>query len=295
MKIFVTGASGFIGSHLVPELIGAGHQVTGLARSDASAEALKKAGAEVHSGTIEDLDSLRSGVADAEAVIHLGFIHDFSRFLEVCELDRLAIEAMGTALGTRGPLIITSGVGMGIAAPGELANEDHLDPAHLNPRTASEVMGVALGEKGVDVRIVRLPQVHDPVKQGLVTYLVSLAREKGISAYVGDGQNRWSAGHVLDTAHLYRLVLEIGTARTRYNSVGEEGVPVKEIAEALGRGLKIPVVSLSPEEASEHFGWMGMFAGYDMPASSALTQERLGWKPTGPGLIADLDQMDYHL
>ncbi len=294
MRVFLTGATGFIGSAIIPELIKAGHQVLGLTRSDAGAQALIAAGAEAHRGSLEDLESLRSGAAKADGVIHTAFNHDFSRFLENCEMDRRAIEALGEVLvGSQRPLLITSGTGMGNAAPGQPATEDYVNFHHPNPRVASELAGASVSEKGVNVSVVRLPQVHDTVKQGLVTYAIAVAREKGIAAYVGDGSNRWPAAHVLDVARLYRLALEKGEAGARYHAVGEEGVPAREIAEAVGRGLKVPVVSLSPEEAAGHFGWLAPFAGWDMPASSALTQERLGWHPTGPGLIADLERMHY--
>ena len=295
MRVFVTGATGFIGTAVVQELIGAGHKVLGLARSDAAAASLAAVGAEVHRGSVEDLDSLRSGAASSDGVIHTAFIHDFSRFQEVCEADRRAIETLGDALaGSDRPLVVTSGTGMGNAGPGQPATEDHFDPNHPNPRAASEFAAEAVAARGVRVSVVRLPQVHDTVKQGLVTYSIAVAREKGISAYIGEGLNRWPAVHVLDAAPLYRLALEKGTARARYHVVAEEGVPARAIAEAIGRGLKIPVVAMSPEEAAGHFGWLGFFAGMDMPASSALTQQRLGWHPTQkPGLIADLDQMQY--
>jgi nucleoside-diphosphate-sugar epimerase len=299
MRVFLTGATGFIGSAIVPELINAGHQVLGLTRSDAGARSLIAAGAEVHRGNLEDPASLRSGAAQTDGVIHCAFDHsafgtDFSKFLEVCEKDRRAIEALGDALrGSDRPLVITSGTGMGNAAPGQPATEDHFDPDHPNPRRLSEVAAAAVAERGVNVSVVRLPQVHDTVKQGLITYAVALAREKGVSAYLGDGLNRWPAAHVLDVARLYRLALEKHEAGSRYNAVAEEGVPVRDIAEVIGRGLKVPVVSLSPEEAPAHFGWLAMFAGFDMPASSAQTQQRLGWRPAGPRLIADLEQMKY--
>jgi len=288
MRIFVTGATGFIGSAIVQELISAGHQVLGLARSDAGAAALTTAGAVVHRGDLEDLESLRSGAAAADGVIHTGFIHDFSRFKEICEIDRRAIEALGAALiGSERPLIITSGTGIAYT-PGRLTTEDDAPNSPI-PRVASEEAAASVEAQGVRVVVIRLPQVHDPVKQGLVTYLIAVAREKGVSAYVGDGLNRWPAVHRLDTAHLYRLAFEKGSAGARYNAVAEEGVPLREIAEAIGRGLKVPVVAKSPEETGAHFGWLGMFVGADMPASSALTQERLGWRPTGVGLISDLD------
>ncbi len=294
MRVFLTGATGFIGSAIVPELLTAGHQVLGLTRSDAGVRALTAAGAEVHRGDLEDLSSLRSGAAKADAVIHTAFIHDFSRFKEVCETDRRAIEALGSVLaGSARPLIVTSGTAMGSAAPGQPASEDHFDSQHPNPRAASELEAASVSARGVDVRVVRLPQVHDPVKQGLITYLVAVAREKGISAFVQDGQNRWPAVHRLAAAELYRLALEKGSAGARYHAVAEQGVPLREIAEALGRGLKVRVVSMSAEEAGAHFGWLAMFAGSDMPASSALTQQRLGWRPTGPGLISDLGRMKY--
>jgi nucleoside-diphosphate-sugar epimerase len=294
MRIFLTGATGFIGSAIVPELIEAGHQVLGLTRSDAGAESLIAAGAQVHRGDLEDLESLRSGVAQSDGIIHTAFNHDFSNFVANCEQDRKVIEAMGDVLaGSDRPLLITSGTGMGNAVPGQPATEDHFDLNHPNPRKASEVAGASVAERGVNVSVVRLPQVHDTVKQGLVTYAVQLAREKGVSAYLGEGINRWPAAHVLDVARLYRLALEKHEAGSRYNAVAEEGVSMREIAEVIGKGLKVPVVSVFPEEAQAHFGWLAMFAGFDMPASSAQTRQRLGWQPTGPGLIADLEQMRY--
>lgn len=299
MRIFVTGATGFIGSAIVPELIQAGHQVLGLTRSDAGAQALLAAGAAVHHGNLEDLESLRDGAAASDGVIHCAFDHsafgqDFSKFIEVCEKDRRAIEALGDALaGSNRPLVITSGTGMGSPGSGQISTEDHFDLNHPNPRKASELAGISVAERGVNVSVVRLPQVHDPFKQGLITYLVQAAREKGVSAYVEDGSNRWPAAHVVDVAHLYRLALEKGEAGSRYNAVAEEGISTRSIAEVLGKGLKVPVVSLTPEQAQAHFGWLGMFAGLDMPASSALTRQRLRWNPTGPGIIADLEQMRY--
>jgi nucleoside-diphosphate-sugar epimerase len=299
MRIFLTGATGFIGSAIVPELIHAGHQVLGLTRSEAGAQSLLAAGADVHRGNLDDLESLRSGAAVSDGVIHCAFDHsafgqDFSKFAEVCEKDKRAIEAMGDVLvGSDRPFVITSGTVMGNAAPGQPATEDYFDPNHPSPRKGSEVAGASVAARGVNVSVVRLPQVHDPVKQGLITYAVALAREKGISAYIGEGLNRWPAAHVLDVAHLYRLALEKREAGSRYNAVAEEGISMREIAEVVGRGLKVPAVSLSAEEAPAHFGWLAMFAGFDMPASSALTRQRLGWHPTGPGLIADLEQMRY--
>jgi nucleoside-diphosphate-sugar epimerase len=291
MKVFLTGATGFIGSAIIPELISAGHQVLGLTRSDAGAQSLKRAGAEPHPGTLEDLESLRTGAAASDAVIHCAFIHDFSKFKENCEIDKRAIEALGSVLaGFDRPLIVTSGTA-GLSAPGQVATEDFVVPPDFPfPRVSEQT---ALSLKGVSASIVRLPQVHDTVKQGLITYLVAVAREKGVSAYVEEGRNRWAAAHVSDVARLYRLALEKHKAGAKYHAVAEEGVPMRDIAETIGRGLNIPAVSLSPEKAAGHFGWLARFAGLDLAASSALTQQRLGWRPTGPGLIADLEKMRY--
>ena len=300
MRVFLTGATGFIGSAIVPELIKAGHQVLGLTRSDPGTRSLIAAEAEVHRGSLEDPESLRSGAAQSDGVIHCAFDHtafgasDFSKFTQVCEQDRRAIESLGDALrGSDRPLVITSGTGMGSAVPGQPATEDHFDPNHPNPRRLSEVAGTAVLERGVNASVVRLPQVHDTAKQGLITYAVQVAREKVASAYIGEGLNRWPAAHVLDVARLYRLALEKHEAGSRYNAVAEEGVPMRKIAEIIGKGLKVPVVSISQEEAQAHFGWLAMFAGFDMPASSVQTRQRLGWHPTGPGLIADLEQMSW--
>jgi len=291
MRIFVTGATGFIGSAVVPELIKGGHQVLGLTRSDAGAKSLTAAGAQVHRGELTDLESLRKGAAMSDGVIHLAFIHDFSKFQENCEIDGRAIEALGSVLaGSNRPLIVTSGTA-GLGAPGKLATEDLDVPPNFPYPRVSERAAVSL--KGVKASVVRLPQVHDPVKQGLVTYLIAVAREKGVSAYVGEGRNRWSAAHVSDVAQLYKLVLDKNEA-AKYHAVGEEGVSTRDIAETIGRGLRIPVKSVSPEEAQSHFGWLAMFATNDLQASSAITRKKLGWNPTGPGLISDLKQMRYH-
>lgn len=292
MRVFVTGATGFIGSAIARELIDAGHQVLGLARSEAGARSLIAAGARVHRGGLEDLESLRSGATAADAVIHTAFIHDFSNFAENCAIDKRAIETLGSALeGSERPLLVTSGLTL---AQGRMAIEKDapLSPSPSYPR-ASEVTAEMLLKRRVRVSVVRLPQVHNTVKQGLVTYAIALAREKGVSAYVADGLNRWAAVHVLDAARLYRLALEKQEAGARYHAVAEEGVPVRDIAEAIGRGLKVPVVSKSSEEAAAHFGWLGMFVGRDLTGSSVQTQRRLGWRPTGPGLIADLDRAHY--
>ena len=290
MRIFLTGATGFIGSAIVPELINAGHQVLGLTRSEAGAKSLAAAGAEVHRGDVEDLESLRRGAAMSDGVIHTAFNHDFSKFVANCEADRRAIEAMGSVLaGSDRPLLITSGTGMGNTVPGQSASEENFNPNHPNPRKASELAGASVAARGVNVLVMRLPQVHDTVKQGLVTYLIAVAREKGVSAYVGDGFNRWAAVHRLDAARLYRLALEKAYAGAKYHAVAEEGVPLREIAEAIGRGLKMPTVSVSAKErAGEHFGVLGLFAGLDLVASSALTQKWLGWRPTQTGLMDDL-------
>jgi nucleoside-diphosphate-sugar epimerase len=293
MNVFVTGATGFIGLQVVRELLAAGHQVLGLTRSDAGAQSLIEVGAKAHRGDLEDLDSLRSGAKQSDGVIHLAFNHDFSKFAANCEMDKRAIETLGAVLaGSDRSLIVTGGILL--IAPGRTATEDDTPPPVSNsyPR-ASEAAAALLASQGVRAAVVRLPQVHDPVKQGLVTFLVDIAREKGVSAYVGDGHNRWAAVHVLDAARLYRLALEKATAGARYHAIGEEGVSLRDIAEVIGRGLKVPVVSKSPEEAAAHFGFFSHFASVDGPASSALTQKRLGWGPTGPGLIADLEKMRY--
>jgi nucleoside-diphosphate-sugar epimerase len=296
MRIFVTGATGFVGSAIVQELINAGHHVIGLVRSDAGATSLAAAGAEVHRGDLDDLESLRSGAANSDAVIHTAFNHDFSKYVANCEADRQAIEALGDALaGSAKLLIVTSGVGMANSAPGVLATENDLPASSkVVPRAASEEAAASVAGRGVRVAIVRLPQVHDTVKQGLISYAIQVAREKGVSAYVGDGLGRWPAAHRMDTGRLYRLALEKADAGDRFHAVAEEGVPVREIAEAIGRGLNLPVVRLAPEESSKHFGWLGAFIGRDVPASSAHTREKLGWNPKGPGLISDLENMRYY-
>ena len=294
MRIFVTGATGFIGTELVKELIEAGHQVRGVARSDAGAEQLKAAGAEVHRGDLEDVDSLRSGAEGMDAVVNLAFNHDFSKFAQNGEDERKAIQALGSVLQPGKLLVVTSGTGLASGGPGHLRTES--DPAASSaaiPRQPEDTAAAA-AERGVRVAIVRLPQVHDTRKQGLVPLLTQLAREKGVSAYIGDGANRWPAAPLKDVAHLYRLAVEqTGPGVTVYHAVQEEGVALREIAETLGKGLQIPVISLEPEKAAEHFGWLTHFAGADMPASSAWTRKTLGWEPAGPGMIEDLTNMKY--
>ena len=293
MRIFVTGAPGFIGSALVPELIQAGHHVLGLTRSEAGAEKLRKAGADLLHGNIEDLDSLRRGAAESDGVIHLAFNHDFSQLQKNCEDDCKAIVAMGEVLlGSHRPFVITSATGLVANVDDKPSTEDS-PTVSWNPRAASEATVKELTARGVNTSVVRLPQVHDTRKQGLVPYLLAVAREKGVPAYIGDGSNRWPAAHVSAVARLYRLAFEKAERGAIYHAVDEEGVTMKAIVEAHGRGLKVPVVSIKSEEAEAHFGWLARFAGHDMPSSSALTQQKLNWKPTGPGLIADLEGMDY--
>ena len=292
MKVFVTGATGFIGTALVPELIQAGHTVLGMTRSDKGAEALTMQGAEVHHGTLEDTDSLKRGAAKADAVIHLAFNHDFSKFAENSQMDRLAIEALCEELaGSDRPLIVTAGIGPRNTG---LAATEETDPIP-NPRLprVSEETAIAFLPKGVRASVVRLPQVHDQTKFGLISRLIAIAKAKGVSAYIDGGLNRWAAGHVLDVALLYKLAIEQGVAGRKYHAVGEEGVSLKDIATAIGNKLKIPVLSMTKEEAAAHFGWLAMPAATDMPASSALTQEWLGWHPRHEGLIADLDNGSY--
>lgn len=291
MRVFVTGAAGFIGKATAKELIANGHKVLGLARSDDNAKVLAKLGAEVHRGSLEDLDSLRTGTKETDGTIHLAFIHDFSKFAENGQIDKRAIDAMGNALaGSDKPFIVTSGTLL--VAPGRLATEE--DPVMPGLPRVSETAGLAFAARGARAMAIRLPQVHGgDGRCGLVNWLLNIAREKGVSAYIGDGSNRWSGAHRLDVARLYRLALEKGVAGTSYHAVADEGVTMRDIAEIVGRHLKLPATSISPEEASAHFGMMAMFAGMDGAASSALTQQWLGWKPTHIGLIADISRPDY--
>jgi len=294
MRIFLTGATGFIGSRVIPELLQAGHQVLGMTRSDAGAEALRAAGAEVHRGELEDPASVQAGAAQADAVIHTAFDHDFSNFTANCEKDARVIRAMGEALkGSNRPLLITSGTGIGSKGPGQLATEDVFNTGHANPRIATELTGAELLEQGIAVSVMRLPQVHNTERQGLVTPLVEIFRSKGVATYVGDGQNRWPAAHVSDVARLYRLAIKKCTPGSRYNAVDEEGITTRAIVEVLGEGLGVPVTSIAPDEAAGFYGWMSGFVGMDLPASSAWTRQALDWHPTGPSMLDDLRNMDY--
>lgn len=293
MRVFVTGATGNIGSNVVRELIAAGHRVLGLCRSQEKAAALAAAGAEVLHGTLEDMEVLKSGASQSDGVIHLAFNHDFSRFAANCEDDRRVIATLAMALaGSARPLVITSGTPIANTVPGEPAREDNaIVGSDKHPRAASEEAAILASEIGVNVSVVRLPQVHDSVTQGLITPLIEIYRQKGVCAYVGDGQSRWPAAHFSDVARLYRLVVERAEPGARYHAVGEEGVPMRDIVETIGRRLNLPVKSVEKEEAGNYFGWLSLFAGHDMPASSAKTRQKLGWEPAGPKLLDDLAEL----
>ena len=289
MKVFVTGATGWVGSVVVQELLGAGHQVTGLARSEDKAKALAATGAKVLRGTLDDLDMLRTAAAEADAVIHTGFNHDFSRFAENCEQDRRAIEAMGSALqGSDRPLLVTSG--LALLAPGRLATEADVPSSDPSIPRKSEATARGLAERGIRAATIRLPpSVHGIGDHGFIPMLIAMAREKGVSAYIGEGQNRWAAAHRLDAGRVYRLALEQGVTESAYHAVAEEGISFKAIAELIGRRLGLPVESRD----AEHFSWFAKFAGADMAASSAHTRALLGWEPTGARLLVDVDQEGY--
>jgi nucleoside-diphosphate-sugar epimerase len=294
MRVFVTGATGWVGSAVVKDLIAAGHHVLGLTRSEEGARALEAAGAEALRGTLDDLDVLRDGAAQTDGVVHTAFNHDFSKFVQNCEQERLAIEAIGGALeGSGRSLLVSSGVAL--LAPGRVTTEDDGPHAPIPqfPRAPEQIAG-AFAARGVRVAAIRLsPTTHGIGDHGFVPRLIAIAREKGVAAYVGDGQNRWPAAHRFDAARLYRLALEHGAEGGPFHSVAEEGVPFRQITEAIGRGLNVPVVSISPEEAEGHFGWFARFAAIDCPSSSERTRSRLGWRPVQPTLLADLEQRSY--
>jgi nucleoside-diphosphate-sugar epimerase len=293
MRVFVTGATGFIGSAIVQELINAGHQVLGLARNDASANALARLRVEAHRGDLSDTESLAAGARACEGVIHMAFIHDFSDYPGSSETDRRAVAALAGALERSSkPLVIASGTLM--VSHARPATEQDAPLSIDVPRAASEAMVLAASGRGVRGSVVRLPpSVHGDGDHGFVPQLIAIAREKGVSAYVGDGLNRWPAVHRLDAARLCRLAFEKGIAGSRFHAVADEGVPVRDIADVIGRRLNVPVVAKSTAEAADHFGFLGWVLGIDGPATSALTQERLGWRPTQPGLISDIDHVRY--
>ena len=295
MRVFVTGATGFIGSAVVGELLGAGHRVVGLARSDAAAASLTVAGVGVHRGALDDLDSLRSAAAASDGVIHTAYVRHFSDFAAAAQTDRRAIETLGEALaGSDRPFVITSGTTF--LTSGRVATEDSApDPGSVGAlRLVSEQAALSLAARGVRVSVVRFPpSVHGEGDHGFVPILIDIARAKGVSAYVGDGSNRWAAVHRLDAAHLFRLALETAPAGARLHGVGEEGVPFRDIAEVIGQHLTLPITAISYEHADDHFGFLGPIVTLDCPASSALTQQQLGWHPVQPALLPDLDNGHY--
>ncbi|MEC5143625.1 SDR family oxidoreductase [Chitinophaga sp. 212800010-3] len=295
MRIFLTGATGFIGSAIVKELIGAGHQVLGLARTEEAERSLIAAGAQVHRGNLENLESLRSGAAMSDGVIHTGFIHDFSKYKENCEIDRRAIETLGEGLaGTGRPLVVTSGTAVG--QTGELITEDQqpVSGSDEMPRAASEEAAAAVAARGVRVAVVRLPlSVHGEGDHGFVPILIGLAREKGMAAYMGDGLNRWPAVHRLDAARAFRLVVENNAAAGNFHVVGEEGIAFKDITNIIGRRLNVPVANITASAAAGYFGWFTHFAAINNPTGSRHTRELLGWEPVQPGLLSDIDSAHY--
>jgi nucleoside-diphosphate-sugar epimerase len=292
MRIFVTGASGWIGSAVVPELLAAGHDVLGLARSDSSAAAVEALGADVHRGSLDDPDTLRAGAAESDGVVHLAYVHDFSRIADAARWDLAAIEAMGSVLGAESPLVIASGV-LG-STPGRVMTEQDVPASGAHPRVASAELALSFAERGVRSSVVRFaPTVHGDGDHGFMATLVRIARERGVSAYIGDGASRWPAVHRLDAAALVRLAVDKAPAGSVLHAIAEEGIATREIAETIGRHLGVPVVSVPADRAGEHFGWLATFFGTDAPTSSRLTRELLGWEPTQPGLIADLDAGHY--
>lgn len=294
MRIFLTGATGFVGSHIIPELLAAGHEVLGLTRSESGRQQLEAVGAVSHFGTIEDLESLQEGAAQTDAVIHTAFDHNFAAYAANCQKDHRVIMALGAALqGSDRPLIVTSATVLGDSGDGKPALETVFNANTPIPRVATENAARSVLASGVDVRIIRLPQVHDPFKQGLVTFYIDHARATGLAGYVDHGADRWPAAHVTDVAQMFAAVLERGSCGDTYHAVGEPGISFRSIAEAVATGLNIPLVSLTPAEAEAHFGWLAMFIGRDGAASNDWTKARLGWEPRGAGLIADLQAMDY--
>ena len=296
MRVFLTGATGFVGSAIVTELLDAGHKVLGLARSDEAAKSLTAAGAEVHRGALDDLDSLRRGAAASDGVIHCAFIHDFSKMEAAGKTDKSALDAIGDVLAGSGRPFVSASPTAITFAPGRLATEeDPPDPRSAGaPRVASEQAAVALASRGVRASVVRLPlSVHGDGDHAFVPFFIGVARERRVSAYVGEGLNRWPAVHRLDAAHLFRLALEKGSAGARYHAIGDEGVLVRDIAQAIGQGLNVPVFAKAPEEAEAHFGWLAHFASADMPVSGARTRQQLGWQPKQPSLILDLEKGRY--
>lgn len=294
MRIFLTGATGFVGSRIIPELLTAGHEVVGLTRSETGRRQLEAAGVRPHFGAIEDLESLRTGAAQADAVIHTAFDHDFANYAANCEKDHRVITTLGAALqGSDRPLIVTSATVVGDSGNGGPALEAVFNAAAPIPRVATEIAARSALASGADVRIIRLPQVHDPIRQGLISFYIHHVRAAGHAGFVGEGADRWAAAHVADVADLFAAVLERGSRGETYHAVGEPGVPFRHIAETVAAGLDLPLVSVTPEKAESHFGWLAMFIGRNGAASNDWTRARLGWEPKGPGLIADLQAMDY--